>query len=62
MTQVARIKNLLFKSAIYIKVDEERKVGAVKELYQQVSGDFTTVKRLQLLSECYCNLFGNRFC
>ena len=62
MTQVARIKNLLFRSAIYIKVDEERKVGAVKELYQQVSGDFTTVKRLQLLSECYCNLFGNRFC
>ena len=52
MTQVARIKNLLFRYAIYfyIKVDKERKVGAVKELYQQVSGDFTTVKRLQLLS------------
>ena len=34
-----------------IKVDEEKKVDAVRDFYKNVLGDFTTVQRLQLLSE-----------
>ena len=33
---------------IFTKVDEEKKVKAVREFYEDMSGDFTTVKRLQL--------------
>ena len=38
----------------YIKVDEEKKVAAVthsvREFYKNMSGNFATVERLQLLS------------
>ena len=49
MTQVGAIPTRLCNK-FYTKVDEEKKVGAVREFYRNMSGNFTTVERLQLLS------------
>ena len=40
-----------FFEVTFLKVDEEKKVDAVREFYKTALGDFTTVQRLQLLSE-----------
>ena len=34
----------------FLKVDEEKKVDAVREFYKTVIGDMDAVKRLQLIS------------
>ena len=41
----------MFFEVTFLKVDEEKKVDAVREFYKTVLGDFTAVQRLQLLSE-----------
>ena len=49
MTQVGAITTRLCNK-ISTKVDEEKKVNAVREFYRNMSGNFTAVQRLQLLS------------
>ena len=37
----------------FVKVDEEKKVDAVREFYKTVIGDMDAVQRLQLISGFY---------
>ena len=45
----------------FLKVDEEKKVDAVREFYKTVIGDMDAVQRLQLISGFYFTKFPNPF-
>ena len=50
MTQVLFSTEKQFLEVTFLKVDEEKKVDAVREFYKTVIGDMDAVQRLQLIS------------